>query len=43
DPARIMATLPWVPQCDSLDAIIAHALAWEEKLGALRARQRDAA
>ena len=51
DPARIKATLPWVPRFADLDAIVAHALAWEEKLGDLRAQaeeqdreqQRDAA
>ncbi|WP_137680720.1 UDP-glucose 4-epimerase GalE [Aurantiacibacter suaedae] len=37
DPARIRATLPWVPQYDDLDTIITHALAWEEKLSTIRA------
>ncbi len=36
DPARIRATLPWQPQHDDLDTIIAHALAWERKLSHLR-------
>ena len=36
DPARIRATLPWKPQHDDLDTIIAHALAWERKLSHLR-------
>tara|TARA_A100001391_G_scaffold99255_4_gene65913 strand:+ start:16280 stop:17293 length:1014 start_codon:yes stop_codon:yes gene_type:complete len=36
DPARIRATLPWVPQHDDLDTIITHALAWEERLGTIR-------
>ena len=32
DPSRIRATLPWRPQHDDLDEIIAHALQWERKL-----------
>ena len=36
DPARIRATLPWQPQHNDLDTIIAHALAWERKLSHLR-------
>lgn len=32
DPSRIRATVPWQPQHDNLDTIIAHALAWERKL-----------
>jgi UDP-glucose 4-epimerase len=32
DPSRIRATLPWQPQYDDLDVIIAHALAWERSL-----------
>ncbi|WP_309752933.1 UDP-glucose 4-epimerase GalE [Novosphingobium sp.] len=36
DNARIKATLPWVPQHADLDTIIAHALQWERKLGAIR-------
>ncbi|MCB2066435.1 MAG: UDP-glucose 4-epimerase GalE [Erythrobacter sp.] len=37
DPSRIKATLPWQPQHADLDAIVAHALAWEGKLAAMRA------
>ena len=33
DNARILATLPWRPQLDDLDTIVAHALAWERALG----------
>jgi UDP-glucose 4-epimerase len=36
DPSRIRATLPWQPQHADLDEIVAHALAWERKLGAIR-------
>ena len=32
DNARILATLPWRPQHDDLDRIVADALAWERKL-----------
>ena len=32
DPSRIRSTVPWQPQHDDLDTIIAHALAWERKL-----------
>ncbi len=32
DPSRLRATLPWQPQHDSLDTIVAHALAWERRL-----------
>lgn len=32
DTTRIRSTLDWTPQLDDLDAIAAHALAWEEKL-----------
>ncbi|NNC73602.1 MAG: UDP-glucose 4-epimerase GalE [Sphingomonadaceae bacterium] len=32
DNSRIKATLPWHPQHDDLDTIVAHALAWERKL-----------
>lgn len=38
DPALIRKTLPWEPQNDDLDVIIAHALAWERKLTQLRAQ-----
>jgi UDP-glucose 4-epimerase len=37
--ARLRATLAWTPQYDDLDAIVAHALAWEQKL--FRERQGD--
>lgn len=36
DPSRIRATVPWRPQHDDLDTIIAHALAWERKLSEIR-------
>ena len=36
DPSRIRATLPWQPQHAELDAIIAHAVAWERKLAEIR-------
>jgi UDP-glucose 4-epimerase len=36
DPSRIRSTLPWQPQHADLDQIVAHALAWERKLGAMR-------
>jgi UDP-glucose 4-epimerase len=42
DNARIMDTLPWRPQHDDLDTIVRHALAWEEKLSEIRARERGA-
>jgi UDP-glucose 4-epimerase len=32
----IKATLPWQPQFADLDTIVAHALAWERRLGELR-------
>jgi UDP-glucose 4-epimerase len=32
DTSRLRATLDWTPAYDNLDAIVAHALAWEEKL-----------
>ena len=41
DVARIRATLDWRPQFDDLDAIVAHALAWEKRL--LSKRQGAAA
>jgi UDP-glucose 4-epimerase len=37
DPTRIRSTLDWTPQCDDLETIVRHALAWEEKL----IRERD--
>ncbi|APE29458.1 UDP-glucose 4-epimerase GalE [Aurantiacibacter gangjinensis] len=36
DPSRIKATLPWKPEYADLDAIVAHALAWERKLAEIR-------
>lgn len=36
DPSRIRATVPWKPAHEELDVIISHALAWEQKLTALR-------
>ncbi|MBW8753236.1 MAG: UDP-glucose 4-epimerase GalE [Sphingomonadales bacterium] len=36
DNARIKATLPWVPRHADLDAIVAHAFAWEQKLAEIR-------
>ena len=39
DPSRIKATLPWRPEHDDLDTIIAHALQWERKLGEMRERE----
>ena len=36
DNALIRATLPWNPRFADLDTIVRHALAWEEKLGAIR-------
>ncbi len=32
DPSRIRSTIPWQPQHDDLDTIIAHALQWERAL-----------
>jgi len=32
DNSRILATLPWRPQYNDLDTIVAHALAWERSL-----------
>ncbi len=40
DVRRLQSTLEWMPQYDSLDMIITHALAWEEKLLALRHERR---
>jgi UDP-glucose 4-epimerase len=37
DAARIRAQFGWTPRFDNLDTIVAHALAWERKLGDLRA------
>jgi len=36
DPSLLKATLPWQPQHDRLDEIVAHALAWERKLSETR-------
>ncbi len=36
DPSRIRSAIPWRPQHDDLDTIIAHALAWERKLADMR-------
>ncbi len=36
DPSRIKATLPWQPKHADLDAIVAHAVAWERKLAGIR-------
>jgi len=36
DPSRIKETLPWQPQHADLDRIVAHALAWERRLGEIR-------
>ena len=43
DNARIMATLPWQPLHADLDTIVAHALAWERRLGEIRAAEARAA
>ncbi|OZA94384.1 MAG: UDP-glucose 4-epimerase GalE [Erythrobacter sp. 34-65-8] len=37
DPALLRATLPWQPRHADLDTIVSHALAWEERLSAIRA------
>jgi UDP-glucose 4-epimerase len=36
DNRRIKATLPWVPKYADLDLIVAHAVAWERRLGDIR-------
>jgi UDP-glucose 4-epimerase len=36
DNRRIMATLPWKPRHADLDTIVAHALAWEQRLSEIR-------
>jgi UDP-glucose 4-epimerase len=43
DSARIRAELGWSPQFDDLATIVSHALAWERRLEALRARTSDLA
>ena len=37
DNSRIRATLPWQPKYADLDTIVRHAVAWERKLGEIRA------
>ena len=37
DNRRIKATLPWAPKYADLDTIVGHALAWERRLGEIRA------
>jgi UDP-glucose 4-epimerase len=39
DPARLKAHVPWQPKYADLDVIIAHALAWEQRLAAIRASE----
>lgn len=36
DPSLLLETLPWKPQHDDIDTIVAHALQWEGKLAAMR-------
>ena len=36
DPSLLRRTLPWKPQHDDLETIIAHALQWERKLGEMQ-------
>jgi UDP-glucose 4-epimerase len=36
DATRIRAQLGWAPRFDDLDTIVAHALAWERRLGGMR-------
>ena len=36
DPSRLKAALPWRPRHADLETIVAHALAWERKLGDMR-------
>ncbi|MAK98753.1 MAG: UDP-glucose 4-epimerase GalE [Citromicrobium sp.] len=36
DSSLLRATVPWTPRYDSLDTIVEHALAWEERLPAVR-------
>ena len=43
DNARIMATLPWRPRHADLETIVSHALAWEVRLGEIRAAEAQAA
>ena len=37
DVGLIKTVLPWVPRHADLDTIVGHALAWERKLGEIRA------
>jgi len=39
DPSLLKATLPWRPEHAGLDEIVAHALAWERKLGNMRGNE----
>lgn len=39
DPSLLKATLPWRPEHAGLDEIVAHALAWERKLGEMRGNE----
>ncbi|RIV83657.1 UDP-glucose 4-epimerase GalE [Aurantiacibacter zhengii] len=43
DPSRIKATLPWQPRHANLETIVAHALAWEQKLSDIRAGEEPSA
>jgi UDP-glucose 4-epimerase len=43
DNARILDTLPWTPRHDDLDAIVRHAMQWEERLSEIRAQGTRAA
>ena len=43
DNGRIKAALPWEPQYNDLDIIVAHALAWERKLSQMRELNVDEA
>ncbi|MEM6826843.1 MAG: UDP-glucose 4-epimerase GalE [Pseudomonadota bacterium] len=43
DNSRIKAALPWEPQYNDLDIIVAHALAWERKLSQMREPNVDEA
>lgn len=43
DNRRIREVLPWVPRFAKLDLIVAHALAWEARLGEIRRAARPAA
>ena len=43
DNARILDTLPWRPRHDDLETIVRHAIAWEERLSAIRAEAAKAA